>query len=344
MQLASGPSTALQGHSARGAARARDAVRVVQAHGASQWHQRRDRRAVSVRATATVDATETRKLTTLEKVSTLSEALPYLQKFRGKTIVVKYGGAAMKDPTLKAGVISDIVLLSCVGIRTVLVHGGGPEINSWLDKVGIKPEFKNGLRVTDAATMEIVEMVLGGRVNKSLVSLIQQAGGSALGLSGKDGGLLRARQMIEKDIGFVGEVTRVDPTVLRIAVENGYTPVVATIATDDKGQALNINADTAAGEIAAALKAEKLVLMTDVPGVLRDKNDISTKIQELNIRQCRTLIQEGIIAGGMIPKIECCIRCLAQGVGAAHIIDGRARHSVLMELLTDEGVGTMITG
>jgi len=250
----------------------------------------------------------------------------------------------MKDPTLKAGVITDIVLLSCVGIRCVLVHGGGPEINSWLDKVGIKPEFKNGLRVTDAGTMEIVEMVLGGRVNKSLVSLIQQNGGHAIGLSGKDGGLLKARQMVEKDIGFVGEVTKVDPTILKIAAENNYTPVVATIATDDKGQALNINADTAAGEIAAALQAEKLVLMTDVPGVLRDPKDVSTKFQELNIRQCRTLIQEGVISGGMIPKIECCVRCLAQGIGAAHIIDGRARHSILMELLTNEGVGTMITG
>jgi len=283
-------------------------------------------------------------LSQMDRVAALSEALPYLQKFAGKTIVIKYGGAAMKDPTLKAGVISDIVLLSCVGIRIVLVHGGGPEINLWLDKVGIQPNFKNGLRVTDGATMEIVEMVLGGRVNKSLVSLIQSAGGKAIGLSGKDGGLLLARQMTHLDIGFVGEVTQVDPTVLRTAVENGYTPVVATIAVDETGQALNINADTAAGEIAAALQAEKLVLMTDVPGVMRDKNDLKTKFHSLDIRQCRTLIQEGVIAGGMIPKIECCIRCLAQGVGAAHIIDGQAKHSILMELLTDEGVGTMITG
>eukprot|EP00195_Chlamydomonas_chlamydogama_P006920 CAMPEP_0202889716 /NCGR_PEP_ID=MMETSP1392-20130828/315_1 /ASSEMBLY_ACC=CAM_ASM_000868 /TAXON_ID=225041 /ORGANISM="Chlamydomonas chlamydogama, Strain SAG 11-48b" /LENGTH=342 /DNA_ID=CAMNT_0049573115 /DNA_START=187 /DNA_END=1215 /DNA_ORIENTATION=+ len=283
-------------------------------------------------------------LSNLDKVTILSEALPYLQKFRGKTIVVKYGGAAMKDPTLKAGVISDIVLLSCVGIRVVLVHGGGPEINKWLEKVGIKPEFKNGLRVTDAATMEVVEMVLGGAVNKSLVSLIQQAGGSAVGFSGKDGSMLRARQMVEKDIGFVGEVTKVEPSILKYAVESGYVPVVATIATDEKGQALNINADTAAGEIAAALQAEKLVLMTDVPGVLRDKNDVGTKFASLNIRECRELVQQGIIAGGMIPKVECCIRCLAQGVRATHIIDGRAKHSILMELLTDEGVGTMIVG
>ncbi|EFJ42229.1 hypothetical protein VOLCADRAFT_83707 [Volvox carteri f. nagariensis] len=296
-------------------------------------------------AAATAEEAELRKqLTNLDRVTILSEALPYLQRFRGKTVVVKYGGAAMKDPTLKAGVITDLVLLSCVGIRCVLVHGGGPEINSWLAKVGIQAVFKNGLRVTDAATMEIVEMVLGGRVNKSLVSLIQQAGGKAVGLTGKDGQLLRARQMVELDIGYVGEVTKVDPTILNVLGNDSYIPVVATIATDTAGQALNINADTAAGEIAAALKAEKLVLMTDVPGVLRDKNDLSTKIQSLDIRQCRELIADGIIAGGMIPKIECCIRCLSQGVKASHIIDGRAKHSILMELLTDEGVGTMITG
>lgn len=304
----------------------------------------RDLRAMAV-ATDILDHASIRaQLSNLDKVTILSEALPLLQRFRGKTIVVKYGGAAMKDPTLKAGVITDIVLLAAVGIRTVLVHGGGPEINIWLEKVGIKPEFKNGLRVTDSATMEIVEMVLGGRVNKSLVSLIQQAGGQAVGLSGKDGSLLRARQMIEKDIGFVGEVTKVDPKILQIGVEAGFIPVVATIATDELGNALNINADTAAGEIAASLKAEKLVLMTDVPGVLHDKNDPSTKYSSLNIRECRTLIEQGIIAGGMIPKIDCCIRCLAQGVKAAHIIDGRARHGILMELLTDEGVGTMIVG
>lgn len=299
---------------------------------------------VSAQALPVDPALEARTTSNQNKVSVLAEALPYLQRFHGKTIVIKYGGAAMKDPTLKAGVITDIVLLSLVGVRTVLVHGGGPEINSWLDKVGIKHNFKNGLRVTDGPTMDIVEMVLGGRVNKSLVSLIQERGGKAMGLSGKDGGMLRARQMTELDIGFVGEVTRVNPEILQTAVNQGYTPVVSTIATDESGQALNINADTAAGEIAAALKAEKLILMTDVPGVLRDKNDLSTKIQELSIRDCRTLIADGVIAGGMIPKIDCCIRCLAQGVGAAHIIDGRAPHAVLMELLTDEGVGTMIKG
>lgn len=283
-------------------------------------------------------------LSQLDKVSILAEALPYMQRFAGKTIVVKYGGAAMKDPTLKAGVITDLVLLWTVGIRPVLVHGGGPEINSWLTKLGIQPEFKNGLRVTDGPTMEVVEMVLGGRVNKGLVSLIQQAGGKAVGLCGKDGDLLRARQMVEKDIGYVGEVTRVDATLLRSLVGSGYIPVVATVATDESGQALNVNADTAAGEIAASLQAEKLILMTDVPGVLHDKDDVSTKYAELNIKRSRELMQEGIIAGGMIPKVQCCVRCISQGVNAAHIIDGRSRHSILMELLTDEGVGTMITG
>lgn len=295
-------------------------------------------------ASAGAAAEAVKTLSNLEKVTILSESLPYLQKFAGKIVVVKYGGAAMKDPTLKADVIQDLVLLAQVGIRPVLVHGGGPEINSWLEKVGIVPEFKNGLRVTDAATMEIVEMVLGGRVNKSLVSLIQQAGGKAVGLSGKDGNLLKARQMVEKDIGFVGEVTKVSPSLLLSLVNAGYIPVVATIATDEFGNALNINADTAAAEIAAALQAEKLILMTDVPGVLRDKNDISTKYDVLDIRGSRTLIEEGIVAGGMIPKVQCCIRCLAQGVKAAHIIDGRAKHSILVELLTNEGIGTMISG
>lgn len=295
-------------------------------------------------AVATTDKPQLAALSQLDRVSILAEALPYMQKFAGKTIVVKYGGAAMKDPTLKAGVITDLVLLWTVGIRPVLVHGGGPEINSWLTKLGIEPEFKNGLRVTDGPTMEVVEMVLGGRVNKGLVSLIQQAGGKAVGLCGKDGDLLRARQMVEKDIGYVGEVTRVDATLLRSLVASGYIPVVATVATDESGQALNVNADTAAGEIAAALQAEKLILMTDVPGVLLDKDDVSTKFAELNIKRSRELMQEGIIAGGMIPKVQCCVRCISQGVNATHIIDGRSRHSILMELLTDEGVGTMITG
>eukprot|EP01025_Chloroclados_australasicus_P037152 TRINITY_DN3784_c1_g1_i2.p2 TRINITY_DN3784_c1_g1~~TRINITY_DN3784_c1_g1_i2.p2 ORF type:complete len:364 (+),score=63.60 TRINITY_DN3784_c1_g1_i2:64-1092(+) len=280
----------------------------------------------------------------LQRVSVLAEAVPYLQRFRGKVVVIKYGGAAMKDESLKAGVIQDLVLLSIVGIRPVLVHGGGPEINSWLKKVGIEPVFKQGLRVTDAATMDIVEMVLTGRVNKSLVSLIEGRGGKAVGLSGKDASLLEARKMTEIDIGFVGEVIKVNAEILRALVDNQYIPVVATVASGGEGQALNVNADTAAGEIAAALKAEKLLLMTDVPGVLKDKDDISTKYTELQVRDVHKLLQEGIIGGGMIPKLQCCIRSIAQGVKAAHIIDGRMSHSLLMELLTDQGVGTMIVG
>ena len=312
----------------------------------------------------------------------------------------------MVDASLKAGVVNDLVLLSCVGIRPVLVHGGGPEINGWLKKLSIEAEFKNGLRVTDGTrsfffqppppfflfplrrggggklaffsfslsppplppshqtpplrppthphppthtphtgpTMDVVEMVLCGRVNKGLVTLIQQAGGSAVGLCGKDAGLIAARQMVERDIGFVGDITSVAPALLRTLVESGYIPVVASVAADSRGQGLNVNADIAAGEIAAALSAEKLILMTDVPGVLRDKDDVSTKFAELSIADTRSLVGDGVIAGGMIPKVECCVRCLAQGVRAAHIIDGRAKHSLLMELLTDEGVGTMITG
>jgi len=241
------------------------------------------------------------------------------------------------------GVVSDLVLLSCVGINTVLVHGGGPEINKMLARVGIEPVFKNGLRVTDSATMEIVEMVLVGSVNKSIVSLINTAGGSAVGISGKDGRVLKARVM-DEDLGYVGEVTSVNISIIQSIVKDGHVPVLATVASDDYGQALNVNADTAAGEIAAALGAEKLILMTDVPGVLRDKDDISTLYRSLEIRESRELIKDGIIAGGMIPKVECCIRSVAQGVGAGHIIDGRAPHSLLQELLTDEGVGTMISG
>lgn len=318
----------------------------VQPSSAALPLQRRRPRAV-VAAAAAEPASPSKapeRFSAFDRVSVLSEALPYLQRFRGKTVVIKYGGAAMKDESLKARVVSDLVLLSCVGIRPVMVHGGGPEINTWLNKLGIEAQFKNGLRVTDAATMDVVEMVLGGRVNKSLVSLIQQSGGAAVGLCGKDSDIIRARQMVEKDIGFVGEVTKVNAALLRTLVDDGYIPVVASVASDGKGQGLNVNADTAAGEIAASLQAEKLILMTDVPGVLRNKDDPATKFAQLTIRDCKELVDEGVIAGGMIPKVDCCIRSLSQGVRATHIIDGRQPHSLLMELLTDEGVGTMITG
>ena len=206
----------------------------------------------------------------------MSEALPYLQRFSSKTIVVKYGGAAMSDSTLKEKVLSDVVLLSCVGIRIVLLHGGGPEINRWLDKVGLEARFHNGLRVTDEDTMEIVEAVLAGKVNKSIVSLINLAGGKAVGLCGKDANIIQARQTSEKELGYVGDVTGVDPTLVEAIVEKGSIPVIASVASDESGQSLNVNADIAAGEIAASLGAEKLILMTDVPGVLRDKDDVST--------------------------------------------------------------------
>lgn len=253
-------------------------------------------------------------------------------------MVIKYGGAAMTDPALKAGVIRDLVLLSTVGIRPVLVHGGGPEINGWLKRLNIEPQFLNGLRVTDAATMEVVEMVLVGKVNKSLVSLINVAGGSAVGLSGKDGNLLTAR-VLDPALGLVGEVTDVDTSVMRSLLAAGHVPVVATVAADAQGNALNVNADTAAGEIAASLGAEKLVLMTDVQGILRDRADPSSLIREVTIAGVRRLVAEGVVAGGMIPKVQCCVRALAQGVSATHIIDGRQPHSLLLELLTDAGGG-----
>jgi acetylglutamate kinase len=276
------------------------------------------------------------------RVRVLSEALPYIQKFAGRTVVVKYGGAAMKDGSLKEGVIRDLVFMSCVGIRPVLVHGGGPEINSWLEKIGIEPQFKDGLRVTDAATMDVVEMVLVGRVNKEIVSLINQAGAKAVGLCGKDGNLITARPDGREEIGFVGEVSNVNVDILNTLVKSGYIPVVSSVAADENGQAYNINADTVAGEIAAALGAEKLILMTDTPGLMRDFKDPTTLIRQLDIQGARALIDDGTVSGGMIPKLSCCIRSLAQGVKAAHIIDGRLPHSLLLEIFTDNGTGSMI--
>lgn len=276
------------------------------------------------------------------RVRVLSEALPYIQQLAGKTIVVKYGGAAMKDSTLKDQVIRDVVLMACVGIRPVVVHGGGPEINTWLDKLGIEPQFKNGLRVTDAPTMDVVEMVLVGRVNKELVALINQAGGKAVGLCGKDAHLIKARPADAEGIGFVGEVNSVDTKLLETLVANGYIPIVSSVAADHTGQAYNINADTVAGEIAAALGAEKLILLTDTAGILRDYKDVSTLIPKVDIAEARKLIESGIVSGGMIPKVNCCVRSLAQGVRAAHIVDGRIPHALLLEVFTDEGIGSMI--
>jgi acetylglutamate kinase len=276
------------------------------------------------------------------RVRVLSEALPYIQQFAGRTVVVKYGGAAMKDSTLKDKVIRDVVFLACVGLRPVVVHGGGPEINSWLEKLGIEPQFKNGLRVTDAATMDVVEMVLVGRVNKELVSLINRAGGKAVGLCGKDGNLIKARPEGREGIGFVGEVNSVDIKLIESLVNSGYIPVVSSVAADEMGQAYNINADTVAGELAAALGAEKMILLTDTAGILKDYKDPSTLIARVDIQEARQLIESGVVGGGMIPKVTCCVRSLAQGVKAAHIIDGRIPHALLLEIFTDEGIGSMI--
>ena len=276
------------------------------------------------------------------RVQVLSEALPYIQQFAGRTVVVKYGGAAMKNSTLKGQVIRDVVFLACVGLRPVVVHGGGPEINSWLDKLGIEPQFKNGLRVTDAATMDVVEMVLVGRVNKEIVSLINRAGGSAVGLCGLDGNLIKARPDGREGIGFVGEVTNMDVKILESLINSGYIPVVSSVAADETGQSYNINADTVAGELAAALGAEKLILLTDTAGILKDYKDPSTLIAKLDIQEARELIATGIVGGGMIPKVNCCVRSLAQGVRATHIIDGRVPHALLLEIFTDIGIGSMI--
>ncbi|CAI5523208.1 unnamed protein product, partial [Closterium sp. Naga37s-1] len=307
------------------------------------WGNERTRSSRSAKRTTTVRSALAQEFSALDRVDILSEALPFIQRFQRKTVVVKYGGAAMKDPTLKEGVIKDLVLLSCVGLRPVLVHGGGPEINTWLTRIGIEPNFKNGLRVTDGPTMEVVEMVLVGKVNKSLVSLINRAGGTAVGMCGKDGRMITARQASE-DLGFVGDISNVDTTVVKGLVRDGIIPVIATVAADSEGQAYNVNADTAAGEIAASLGAEKLILMTDVPGVMIDPKDTDSLVKEVDIKGIRKLIADGIVKGGMIPKVECCIRSLAQGVHSTAIIDGRKPHSLLLEVLTDEGAGTMITG
>jgi acetylglutamate kinase len=278
-----------------------------------------------------------------DRVKVLSEALPYIQAFAGKTIVVKYGGAAMKDESLKARVIRDIVFMASVGLKLVVVHGGGPEISLWLDRLGIETQFKDGLRVTDAPTMDVVEMVLVGRVNKGIVSLINQAGGSAVGICGKDGNLITARPQGKAEIGLVGEVNAVNSDVIAALLEGGYIPIVSSVADDEDGQSYNINADTVAGEIAASLDAEKLILLTDTAGILRDAQDPSTLINQLSIGEARALIEQKVVAGGMIPKVLCCVRSLAQGVTAAHIIDGQVPHALLLEIFTDAGVGSMLT-
>jgi len=278
----------------------------------------------------------------LSRAQILSEALPYIQQFQGRTIVIKYGGAAMVHTERQGEVLRDLVFLSCVGIRPVLVHGGGPEINSWLGKLGIEPQFKNGLRVTDANTMEVVEMVLVGKVNKKIVQLVNLAGGSAVGLCGQDGGLILARSQGKEDIGFVGEVSSVNPKLLQTLISDGHIPVISSVAADETGQTYNINADTVAGEIAAALGAEKLILLTDINGILRDPKDPGSLVDFMDIETARQMIESGVVGGGMIPKVQCCIRALAQGVRAAHILNGGSPHALLLEILTDSGIGTKI--
>ncbi len=278
----------------------------------------------------------------LARAQVLVEALPYIQKYHGKTVVIKYGGNAMVSQSLRQAVMSDMVLLRLVGINVVVVHGGGPEINEMLDKVGKQSHFVDGLRYTDSETMDIVQQVLCGRVNKNLVATLNRMGGKALGLCGLDGGLFQA---VKKDAryGLVGEIKTVDPAPVLGAIDQGYIPVVATVAMGVDGEtSYNINADTAAAQLAVALKAEKLILLTDVRGILRDPSDESTLIQVVQMSQVPMLIKEGIIKGGMIPKLECAVEAVRSGVSRAHILDGRVPHSILLELLSDQGVGTML--
>lgn len=275
-----------------------------------------------------------------ERAKVLVQALPYIKKYAGKTVVVKYGGNAMIDEGLKNDVMNDIVLMQLVGINVVLVHGGGPEINAMLKKIQKESKFLNGMRVTDQETMDIVQQVLAGKVNKDLVQRLEDAGGKAVGLCGLDGSLLKADQL-DTELGYVGEIREVNVDILRNAAGNGYVPIVSTVAAGYHGEVFNINADVAAARIAASLGAMKLILMTDVRGLLRDKEDESTLIPVVNVSDVSRLKKEGIISGGMIPKIDCCVDAVRRGVGRAHIIDGRTPHSILVELFTDEGIGTM---
>ena len=272
----------------------------------------------------------------------LAEALPYIQKYSHKTVVVKYGGNAMISEELRQAVISDIVLLHLVGIRVVVVHGGGPEITGMLNKLGKQSEFVDGLRVTDEETMEVVQQVLCGKLNKDLVATLNRLGGKAIGLCGLDGGLFQAVKLDEK-YGLVGEIKKVDPAAVEDQLEKGYIPVIATVAQGMDGpNAYNVNADTAAAKLAVALKAERLLLLTDVRGLLRDPKDESTLLPEVGLSQVPRLIKEGVISGGMIPKVECCVEAVRSGVKSAVILDGRIPHSLLIELLSDEGIGTML--
>ncbi len=289
----------------------------------------------------------------LERAAVLVEALPYIKKFYGKTIVIKYGGHAMLKPELKEAVLTDAVLMKYVGMNPVIVHGGGPDITSMLKRVGIESRFVGGLRVTDEETMEIVEMVLVGKINKEIVSRINRIGGRAVGLSGKDADLFEAvkkyRRIITPDgeemadIGLVGEISAVNPEIVSTVISEGYIPVIAPVAVGRNGESYNVNADYAAGRLAVALGADKLIILTDVEGIMYDRNDRGSLISLLRVEEVPALIDKGIIDGGMIPKVECCLEALSGGVNTTHILDGRVPHSILLEVFTDKGVGTMVS-
>ncbi len=282
-------------------------------------------------------------LSNRERAEVLTQALPYIKKYSGKIVVIKYGGNAMINEQLKQQVMEDITLLWLIGVKVVLVHGGGPEISETMKKLGKQAQFVNGLRVTDKETVDIVQMVLAGKVNKTLVNLLQMKGGHAVGVSGIDGGIIEAA-MKDEALGYVGKITRIRPQPITDLLEKNYIPVVSTVASDRQGNTYNINGDTAAAFIAGALNAERLIMMTDIAGILRDKDDPRTLIPALTVSEARKLFDEGVISGGMIPKVDCCIEAIEKGVRHVVIMDGRVPHSILMELLTDEGAGTMVMG
>lgn len=283
------------------------------------------------------------KITNSERAEVLTHAFPYIKKYYGKTVVVKYGGNAMVDDILKEDVMSDIALLALVGIKVVLVHGGGPEISSMLKKIGKTTSFVDGLRVTDKETVDVATMVLAGKINKELVNEIQLKGGRAIGLSGIDDHMLKVEQ-IDKKYGYVGEVKNVNIKPINDIMSSGYIPVIATIGYDDKGEIYNVNADTAAAAISGALKAESFIVMTDTSGIMTDINDMKTLIPKVNVSETPKLMHDGVITGGMIPKVECCTEAIRRGVNKVFIIDGRIPHSLIIELMTDEGIGTMFVG
>jgi acetylglutamate kinase len=278
-----------------------------------------------------------------ERAQVLTQALPYIKKYVGKVVVVKYGGNAMIDETLKQQVMEDIALLWLIGVKVVLIHGGGPEISDMMKKLGKEPVFVDGLRVTDKETVDVVQMVLAGKVNKSLVTLLQTKGGHAVGLSGMDGGIIEAKVKDER-LGYVGEITKVRSQPITDLLEKNYIPVLSTVASDRSGNTYNINGDTAAAYIAGALNAECLIMMTDVAGILRDKDDPTSLIPRITVSEAKNLYADGVISGGMIPKVNCCIDAISAGVKNVTIMDGRIPHAILMELLTDEGAGTMVMG